>query len=49
MPLVRSCSALAANDIIVILIDQNVVAREAVFVPFFGRLAATLPRSHSSS
>lgn len=26
---------------VAILIDQNVLAREAVFVPFFGRLAAT--------
>jgi KDO2-lipid IV(A) lauroyltransferase len=34
---------LAANEAIAILIDQNVVAREAVFVPFFGRLAATSP------
>ena len=35
--------ALRANEAIAILIDQNVVAREAVFVPFFGRLAATSP------
>lgn len=28
---------------VAILIDQNVLAREAVFVPFFGRLAATSP------
>ena len=34
---------LSANEAIAILIDQNVVAREAVFVPFFGRLAATSP------
>jgi KDO2-lipid IV(A) lauroyltransferase len=35
--------ALRANEAVVMLIDQNVVAREAVFVPFFGRLAATSP------
>lgn len=34
---------LRANEAVAILIDQNVVAREAVFVPFFGRLAATSP------
>lgn len=28
---------------VAILIDQNVLAREAIFVPFFGRLAATSP------
>lgn len=28
---------------VAILVDQNVLAREAVFVPFFGRLAATTP------
>lgn len=35
--------ALRADQAVAILIDQNVVAREAVFVPFFGRLAATSP------
>ena len=35
--------ALRANEGVAILIDQNVVAREAVFVPFFGRPAATSP------
>jgi len=30
-----------AGGTVAILIDQNVLAREAVFVPFFGRLAAT--------
>jgi KDO2-lipid IV(A) lauroyltransferase len=35
--------ALRDNEAVVILIDQNVVASEAVFVPFFGRLAATSP------
>jgi KDO2-lipid IV(A) lauroyltransferase len=28
---------------VAILVDQNVLPREAVFVPFFGRLAATTP------
>jgi len=32
-----------AGHTVAILIDQNVLAREAVFVPFFGRLAATSP------
>ncbi|HET7451860.1 MAG TPA: lysophospholipid acyltransferase family protein [Thermoanaerobaculia bacterium] len=31
------------GETVAILIDQNVLAREAVFVPFFGRLAATSP------
>jgi len=35
--------ALAKNETVAILVDQNVLAREAVFVPFFGRLAATTP------
>ncbi|HEY4229693.1 MAG TPA: lysophospholipid acyltransferase family protein [Thermoanaerobaculia bacterium] len=35
--------ALRDNEAVVILIDQNVVASEAVFVPFFGRPAATSP------
>ena len=35
--------ALRANEGVAILIDQNVLASEAVFVPFFGRLAATSP------
>ncbi len=32
-----------AGGTVAILIDQNVLAREAVFVPYFGRLAATSP------
>ena len=32
-----------AGETVAILIDQNVLAREAVFVPFFGRPAATTP------
>lgn len=35
--------ALRNEEAVAILIDQNVVAREGVFVPFFGRLAATSP------
>lgn len=35
--------ALSKNETVAILVDQNVLAREAVFVPFFGRLAATTP------
>jgi KDO2-lipid IV(A) lauroyltransferase len=35
--------ALRRGETVAILIDQNVLAREAVFVPFFGRLAATTP------
>ncbi len=31
------------GETVAILIDQNVLAREAVFVPFFGRPAATSP------
>ncbi|MEP6992969.1 MAG: lysophospholipid acyltransferase family protein [Acidobacteriota bacterium] len=34
---------LRADEAVAILIDQNVIAREGVFVPFFGRLAATSP------
>jgi Kdo2-lipid IVA lauroyltransferase/acyltransferase len=34
---------LRAGGTVAILIDQNVVREEAVFVPFFGRLAATSP------
>ncbi len=34
---------LAKGETVAILVDQNVLAREAVFVPFFGRLAATTP------
>lgn len=34
---------LRAAETVAILIDQNVLAREAVFVPFFGRPAATSP------
>ncbi len=33
--------AMARNETVAILIDQNVLRREAVFVPFFGRPAAT--------
>jgi len=35
--------ALRRNETVAILIDQNVLAEEAVFVPFFGRPAATTP------
>jgi KDO2-lipid IV(A) lauroyltransferase len=35
--------AMRRGETVAILIDQNVLAREAVFVPFFGRLAATTP------
>lgn len=35
--------ALRRRETVAILIDQNVLAREAIFVPFFGRLAATTP------
>jgi KDO2-lipid IV(A) lauroyltransferase len=35
--------ALRRKETVAILIDQNVLPREAVFVPFFGRLAATTP------
>ncbi|HEX9689016.1 MAG TPA: lysophospholipid acyltransferase family protein [Thermoanaerobaculia bacterium] len=35
--------AIARNETVAILVDQNVLPREAVFVPFFGRLAATTP------
>jgi KDO2-lipid IV(A) lauroyltransferase len=35
--------ALHARQTVAILVDQNVLPREAVFVPFFGRLAATTP------
>ncbi len=34
---------LRENGLVAILIDQNVLPAEAVFVPFFGRLAATSP------
>jgi KDO2-lipid IV(A) lauroyltransferase len=33
---------LAENEVVYLLIDQNAVAREAVFVDFFGRPAATV-------
>jgi KDO2-lipid IV(A) lauroyltransferase len=33
--------AMSRNETVAILVDQNVIGREAVFVPFFGRLAAT--------
>jgi KDO2-lipid IV(A) lauroyltransferase len=35
--------ALGKGETVAILVDQNVLAREAIFVPFFGRLAATTP------
>jgi KDO2-lipid IV(A) lauroyltransferase len=35
--------AMRANRTVAILLDQNVLEREAIFVPFFGRLAATTP------
>jgi len=35
--------ALRRGGTVAILVDQNVLAREAVFVPFFGRPAATTP------
>ena len=35
--------AIRAKETVAILVDQNVVAEEAVFVPFFGRPAATTP------
>ena len=35
--------ALRRNEIVAILIDQNVLRSEAVFVDFFGRAAATTP------
>jgi KDO2-lipid IV(A) lauroyltransferase len=35
--------AMANGETVAILVDQNVLAREAVFVPFFGRPAATTP------
>jgi KDO2-lipid IV(A) lauroyltransferase len=39
-PILRS---LRANEIVAILIDQNVLQSEAVFVDFFGKMAATTP------
>jgi KDO2-lipid IV(A) lauroyltransferase len=35
--------AMRRNETVAILVDQNVLPQEAVFVPFFGRLAATTP------
>ena len=35
--------AIRANETVAILVDQNVIVEEAIFVPFFGRLAATTP------
>ncbi|HEY6066726.1 MAG TPA: lysophospholipid acyltransferase family protein [Thermoanaerobaculia bacterium] len=35
--------AMSHNETVAILVDQNVLAREAIFVPFFGRPAATTP------
>ena len=35
--------AIRNRETVAILVDQNVLAQEAVFVPFFGRLAATTP------
>jgi KDO2-lipid IV(A) lauroyltransferase len=39
-PILRS---LGANEIVAILIDQNVVRNQAIFVDFFARTAATTP------
>jgi KDO2-lipid IV(A) lauroyltransferase len=35
--------AMRRKETVAILVDQNVLPQEAVFVPFFGRLAATTP------
>ena len=35
--------AIRGNETVAILVDQNVIVEEAIFVPFFGRLAATTP------
>lgn len=35
--------AMRRNEMVALLVDQNVLANEAVFVPFFGRDAATTP------
>ncbi len=35
--------ALRANEMVAILIDQNVLRSEAIFVEFFGKMAATTP------
>jgi Kdo2-lipid IVA lauroyltransferase/acyltransferase len=35
--------AIRQKQTVAILVDQNVIAEEAVFVPFFGKLAATTP------
>ncbi|HKF44870.1 MAG TPA: lysophospholipid acyltransferase family protein [Thermoanaerobaculia bacterium] len=35
--------ALRAKETVAILVDQNVIPEEAIFVPFFGRAAATTP------
>jgi len=39
----EAVKAMRRNESVAILVDQNVVGSEAVFVPFFGRLAATTP------
>jgi KDO2-lipid IV(A) lauroyltransferase len=39
----RILQSLRAKDIVVILIDQNVLRSQAVFVDFFGKPAATTP------
>jgi KDO2-lipid IV(A) lauroyltransferase len=39
----RILKALRRNEVVGILIDQNVLRREAVFVDFFGKPAATTP------
>jgi len=39
----RIIQALRANQAVAILMDQNVMRNEAVFVPFFGKQAATTP------
>lgn len=35
--------AMRRNETVAILVDQNVIIEEAIFVPFFGRSAATTP------
>ena len=41
--------ACGTGETVAILVDQNVLPREAVFVPFFGRLAATTSSPSPSS
>ena len=35
--------AVRRGEVLALLIDQNMLARRAIFVPFFGKLAATTP------